>query len=486
MIRKQTKIVATVSDLRCDEAFLRTLYENGVNVIRLNTAHQQPEETRNVVKLIRNISDDLAILIDTKGPEVRTGPLDEKISLLEGEYVDIIPMEAEYTGSKKVIPVSYENFVKEVPEGAFILIDDGEIALNVEGKTSSALVCRAANNGEIGGKKSVNVPSVHLDLPSLTEKDKAYIHFCRDEGIDFIAHSFVRTPQDVMEIKKILGDKNDYTKIIAKIENQEGVDNLEAILGEAYGIMVARGDLAIEIPSWEVPVIQKRMIAECIYRAQPVITATQMLHSMIKNPRPTRAEINDVANAVFDGSDAVMLSGETAYGDYPVESVKMMAKIIQNVESKKPPYYKERPTMWRNPVQRFLAQAAHSATEKLPIKAIITMTQWGSTARLVSSYRPTAPIYAKCTREHTKRLLALQYGIYPGYVEKSDQPSRMIYESLSGLLSEGHMTEEDLVLIIGTESKTSYAADLIEIKTIKGLIYEKRKQFDYSKIFTDA
>jgi len=244
--------------------------------------------------------------------------------------------------------------------------------------------------------------------------------------------------------------------------------------------------LAIEIPSYEVPVIQKEMVAECIYRAQPVITATQMLHSMIKNPRPTRAEINDVANAVFDGSDAVMLSGETAYGDYPLASVRIMTQIIQNVEAKKKPYRKDRPTQWRNPVQRYLAEAAHTATEILPIKAIISMTQWGSTARLVSSYRPKVPIYTKCTKEHTKRLLALQYGIYPSHVEENDQPSQMIYESLSMLLSEGIMEEEDLVLIIGTDSKYSYAADLIEIKTLRQLISEKRKQFDYSKIFTDT
>lgn len=485
MIRKQTKIVATVSDLRSNRDFLQELYNNGVNVIRLNTAHQLPEETRKVVQTVRSISDNLAVLIDTKGPEVRTAESAEKLALATGEYVDILPLNGTYNGSNKELRVTYARFVEEVPEGAQILIDDGEIALRVEGKTSGHLSCRALNNGAVGSKKSVNVPGIHLDMPSLTEKDKLYIQLCREETVDFIAHSFVRTPQDVLDIKKLLGDRNDYTKIIAKIENQEGVENLEAILSEAYGIMVARGDLAIEIPSWEVPVIQKRMVAECINRAQPVITATQMLHSMIKNPRPTRAEISDVANAVFDGSDAVMLSGETAFGDYPLESVKMMTKIIQNVEAKKPPYYKERPTDWRNPVQRYLANTAHKAEEVLPIKAIITVTQWGSTARLISSYRPSVPIYAKCSREHTKRLLALQYGIYPSYVEADDQPSQTIYESLSELLSEGLMSEEDLVLIMGTDSKKSNAADRIEIKSIRGLIYEKRKQFDYTKIFTE-
>lgn len=485
MIQKQTKIVATVSDLRCETSFLRTLYENGVNVIRLNTAHQQPEDTKRVVDVIRSISEDLAVLIDTKGPEVRTGPMDEKLPVERGDQVTVVPLNTEYGGTGKVIRVSYDDFTDDVPTGAQILIDDGEIELLVRDKTDSVLICEAGNGGLIGGKKSVNVPNVRLELPSLTEKDKAYIKFCREEGVDFIAHSFVRTPSDVMDIKKLLGDANDTTKIIAKIENREGVDNLKAILAEAYGIMVARGDLAIEIPSYEVPVIQKNIVSECIQHAQPVITATQMLHTMIKNPRPTRAEINDVANAVFDGSDAVMLSGETAYGDYPIESVKIMAKIIQNVELKKPPYHKPAPTKWRNPVQQYLAQAAHTATETLPIKAIITMTQWGSTARLLSSYRPNVPIYTKCTKEHTKRLLALQYGVYPSYVEQSDQPNKMIYESISHLLADEYISEDDLVLIIGTDSKRSYAADLIEIKAVRNLISEKRKQFNYAELFAE-
>jgi pyruvate kinase len=428
---------------------------------------------------------DLAILIDTKGPEVRTGPLDEAVQVEEGEEVEILPVDTEYSGSGKAIRVTYDRFVDEIPEHARILVNDGEIEFKVIQKNSKTLTCLATNGGLVGSRKSVNVPGAHLKLPSLTDKDRAYIQLAKEEQVDFIAHSFVRNVQDVLDIKNLLQEKNDFTKVIAKIENQEGVDNVSDILDEAYGLMVARGDLAIEIPSWEVPVIQKWIISECIYRAQPVITATQMLHSMITNPRPTRAEINDVANAVFDGSDAVMLSGETAFGDYPLESVQMMAKIIQSVEAKKAPYHKVRPTRWRNPVQRFLSQAAQDAAERLPIKAIVTMTRWGSTARLVSSYRPQVPIYTSCTMVNTKRLLALQYGVYPHFVEESDRSSKLIYESMSELLNEGQLTEEDLVLIIGTDTKWSYEADLIEIKSVHGLIYEKRKQFDYSSIFTE-
>jgi pyruvate kinase len=486
MVRKQTKIVATVANFRSDETFLRALYENGVNVVRLNTAHQEPEEALEVIGRVRKISDEIAVLIDTKGPEVRTGAMKEPLVLEAGDRVDILPADREYRGNNKTFRVSYLQFVEEIPPQAQILVNDGDVELRVEGKNSGVLECTAVNGGEIGSRKSVNTPGIPLDLPSLTEKDKAFVKLAKEENIDFIAHSFVRNVQDVLAVKNILEKNNDTTKIIAKIENQEGVTNLSEILDEAYGLMVARGDLAIEIPLWEVPVIQKWIIAECIYRAQPVITATQMLYTMINHPRPTRAEINDVANAVFDGSDAVMLSGETAFGRYPLESVKMMSQIIRSVEAKKPPYIKKRPTRWMNPVQRFLSQAAHEATERLPIRAIITMTQWGSTARLVSSYRPKVPIYTKCTRSHTKRLLALQYGTYPSYVEDAEQPSRLIYESMEELLEEGEMTEDDLVLIIGTDAKRSYAADLIEIKTIRNLIYEKRRQFDYTDIFKNG
>lgn len=486
MVRKQTKIVATVANFRSDEAFLRALWENGMNVIRLNTAHQEPEQTMEVIGTVRKISDEIAVLIDTKGPEVRTEAMKEPLQFEAGEQVDILPMDTEYHGNNKSFRVSYSQFVDEIPPQAQILVNDGDVELRVQGKNAGALECTAVNGGEIGSRKSVNTPGIPLDLPSLTDKDKEYIKLAKEEKIDFIAHSFVRHVQDVLAIKNILDKDNDTTKIIAKIENQEGVNNLPQILDEAYGLMVARGDLAIEIPLWEVPVIQKWIISECIYRAQPVITATQMLYTMINHPRPTRAEINDVANAVFDGSDAVMLSGETAFGRYPLESVKMMSQIIRSVEEKKPPYIKQRPTLWRNPVQRFLSQAAHEATERLPIRAIITMTQWGSTARLVSSYRPKVPIYTKCTRKHTKRIMALQYGIYPSYVEDTKQPSRLIYESVEELLEEGYMSENDLVLIIGTDAKRSYAADLLEIKTIRNLTYEKRRQFNYTDVFKNG
>ena len=486
MVTKQTKIVATISDRRSDTAFLKELYENGVNVFRLNTAHQEPEESLDVIRRMRSISDMIAILIDTKGPEVRTGASEEPLPVETGERVDILPEDIEYTGKNKQIRVSYPDFVKDVAPQSMILIDDGEIALRVEGKTSTCLECIAENGGEIGSRKSINVPGASLRLPSLTEKDKRYIQLAKEEEIDFIAHSFVRNIDDVTCIKNLLGDKNDIVKIIAKIENQEGVENVSSILTEAYGLMVARGDLAMEIPIWDVPITQKSIISECISRAQPVITATQMLYTMIHNPRPTRAEINDVANAVFDGSDAVMLSGETTVGKYPVEAVQMMSNIIKSVESKMGSFKKDRPTNWQNDVQRFLAESAYSATQNLPIKAMVTMTRWGATARLLSSYRSMVPIYTMCTKKHTKRLLALQHGIYPTYVERREEQSELLYETMSRYLHENKFDEEDLVLIIGTDTKTSFAADLLEIKTVRSLIREKRKQFDYSRLFLEG
>jgi pyruvate kinase len=480
---KQTKIVATIADNRCEKSFLTQLFHQGVDVFRLNTAHQPLETVGEVVKTIRSISDDIAILLDTKGPEVRTGPMETPLLVEKGDTVVIGPLGDEGEGTS--LQVNYDEFAEHVPVGSSIVIDDGTISMGVLKREGKRLHCRVENSGAIAGKKTVNTPKIRLPQPSLTEKDKNFLAFAREEKIDFIAHSFVRDANDVIAVKKELGDRGDYSKVIAKIENQEGVENLELILDEAYGVMVARGDLAVEIPAWEVPVIQKSIIATCIERAQPVITATQMLHSMIRNPRPTRAEINDVANTVFDGSDALMLSGETAYGKYPIESVKMMVHIIQSVESRMDPVVKRVPTRWRNPVQSFLAQTAFEADKALPIKAIITMTQWGGTARLISSYRPQVPIYAKCTREHTKRLMALQYGVRPSFVPQAEQSSQLIYESLSELLEYGNVKDEDYVLIVGTGSKSSYAADRIEIKTIHELIQDKRKQFDYASIFKE-
>ena len=326
---KHTKIVATVSDQRCDVAFVEALYKAGMNVVRLNTAHMMEEGLTRVVNNVRTVSDRIGILMDTKGPEVRTTTTvnKEPIPFKTGEIVKVIGNPDQET-SHDCICVSYKNFVNDLAIGSDILIDDGDLEMKVTGKSGDCLLCEIQNDATLGSRKSVNVPGVRINLPSLTEKDRNNILWAIDHDLDFIAHSFVRNKQDVLDIQRILDERNSPIKIIAKIENQEGVDNIEEILEVAYGVMIARGDLGIEVPAEKIPGIQRMLIRKCVEVKKPVIVATQMLHSMINNPRPTRAEVTDIANAIYYRTDALMLSGETAYGKYPIEAVQTMTKVL--------------------------------------------------------------------------------------------------------------------------------------------------------------
>ena len=330
---KHTKIVATVSDQRCDVAFVEALYKAGMNVVRLNTAHMMEEGLTRVVNNVRAVSDRIGILMDTKGPEVRTTTTvnKEPIPFKTGEIVKVIGNPDQET-SHDCICVSYKNFVNDLAIGSDILIDDGDLEMKVTGKSGDCLLCEIQNDATLGSRKSVNVPGVRINLPSLTEKDRNNILWAIDHDLDFIAHSFVRNKQDVLDIQRILDERNSPIKIIAKIENQEGVDNIEEILEVAYGVMIARGDLGIEVPAEKIPGIQRMLIRKCVEVKKPVIVATQMLHSMINNPRPTRAEVTDIANAIYYRTDALMLSGETAYGKYPIEAVQTMTKVAREAE----------------------------------------------------------------------------------------------------------------------------------------------------------
>jgi len=316
---KKTKIIATISNLKCDVPLLKKLYQAGMDVVRLNTAHQTPEQAIEVIENVRRVSDRIALMIDTKGPEIRTTEAKEEIPVKSD---DIIHVKGDKNGlsSAECVCVTYDRFVEELSPGDMILIDDGDIELCVLEKTSQTLKCIVRNDGFIRGRKSINLPSVHIkNLPSLSDKDRSFVDLAVENDIEFIAHSFVRTKEDILAIQDILDASRSPVKIIAKIENREGVDNIDEILDHAYGVMVARGDLAIEIPAEKIPIIQKTLIKKCIERRKPVIIATQMLQSMVNSPRPTRAEVSDVANACLDHTDAVMLSGETAYGKYPLE-----------------------------------------------------------------------------------------------------------------------------------------------------------------------
>ena len=406
---KRTKIVATISDKRCEIGFLRELYEAGMNVVRLNTAHQTLDEAMKVVRNVRAVSDQIALLIDTKGPEVRTCDIVVPVRVEKGE---IIFMTGDRTlVAEKLIHVSYEHFVRDVQIGDKILVDDGDVELIVRDKKENCLELEASNPGEIKDKKSINVPGVNMHLESLSDKDRKFIQFAMDNKLDFIAHSFVRNKQDVMEIQQILDEQHSNIKIIAKIENQEGVNHIDEILDHVYGVMVARGDLAIEIDAEKIPLIQRYIVNKCIESKKPVIIATQMLHTMIDHPRPTRAEVSDIANAVFSGTDAIMLSGETAYGDYPLEAVKVMSRVAEANESILPPDANRNLVRINNEITAALARVAVRMTTMLPIKAIVVDTNSGRTARYLSAFRGGLPVYARCYDEHVMRELALSFGM---------------------------------------------------------------------------
>lgn len=466
MRSKQTKIICTLSDSRCSPDFIRQMIESGMDVVRLNTAHMDIASADKIVAAIRAVSDRVGILLDTKGPEVRTCNLAVPIQLKTGDRVEI-----GVTGTpKNGFQVSYSGFAEEVPVGSRVLIDDGLLALQVESKTVDSLTCIALNDGEVKNKKGVNVPSVQLDLPALTEKDAEFIDWATRNPVDFIAHSFVRCREDVLAIQGILDLRHSPIKIIAKIENHEGVKNLESILDVAHGIMVARGDLGIEIPAEEVPGVQKEMIKTCIRRIKPVITATQMLESMVNNPRPTRAEVSDVANAIYDGTDAIMLSGETAYGKFPVEAVQMMANIARTVELQKPSLLDSLPVFQQTSElmpRNHLAKAAVSCAAALPVKAIITSTSAGRTARICASYRGTIPILALSEHMSTVRQLSLSYGVYSAQIDVSNTTDHeLVRICLRKMLEEKRIELNDLIVFIGGgHIEASQHTNFLQIET---------------------
>lgn len=466
---KRTKIVATISDKNCDYEFIKQLYEEGINVVRINTAHVTTLSAKKVIENVRKVSNRLAVLIDTKGPEIRTTECDNTLNFNEGETVNF--KGGENKSTKKCIYVTHKNFVNDMNVGAQILIDDGEIAFEVIEKNENTLVCRVKNDGEVKSRKSVNIPGSHISLPSLSSRDREFIKFAIDEDISFIAHSFVRNKHDVLEIQEILDQYKSEVKIIAKIENQQGVDNIDQILEHVYGIMIARGDLGIEIPAERIPAIQKKLNKKCIAKRIPVIVATQMLHSMIENPRPTRAEVNDVANAIYDGADAIMLSGETAYGEYPVESVKIMTKIAIEVENIKKDFKEfTLSDKEKTSVPLYLAKSAVKASSRLNAKAIIADTISGSTIRNLAAFRGKRPIYAMCYNDRMTRELALSYGVFVEFIQKRKSTDEFFHKSASMLINKREIEIDDLVIVIAGNFGPGIGASFVEISTADHLI----------------
>ena len=473
MTQKFTKIVATISDKRCEVDFIRQLYQEGMNVVRMNSAHLQREGFLRIINNVREVSHRIAILIDTKGPEVRTTIAEnDSILLKTGDTVKVTG-DVDLVSTKDCIAVNYPHFVRDLHVGDDILIDDGEIDLKVVTKDDNFLICTVLNDGKLGSRKSVNVPGVRINLPSLTPKDKENILFAIEQNVDFIAHSFVRSKQDLLDIQEILDAHNSPIKIISKIENQEGVDNIDEIIQHCYGVMVARGDLGIEVPQERIPGIQRKLIRKCVKAHKPVIVATQMLHSMIENPRPTRAEVNDVANAIYYRTDALMLSGETAYGKYPIEAVRTMATIALEAENTKMPENDIPIEFGKGNVTAYLAHAAAEAGKNIDIKAIVTDTFSGRTARYLASYRSSDPILAFCYNERASRELALSYGVYSYYKEELVEDERNYFTTLlHNIIGRGIISPEDIICYLSGPTSGSFGTTFLEINTASTLLSE--------------
>jgi pyruvate kinase len=470
---RKTKIVCTIGPASESLENIKKLINAGMNVARLNFSHGDFDEHGNRINVIRQACQELgktvAILLDTKGPEIRTGKLSvDSIELVQDEILTLTT--EEILGDKNRISITYADLPGDVEPGSTILIDDGLIGLTVVEVKGTEIKCLIVNGGTIKSKKGVNVPGVRISLPGITEKDTADIIFGIGQDIDFIAASFVRKASDVLEIRELLERHNaGHINIISKIENQEGVDNLDEILAVSDGLMVARGDLGTEIPAEDVPLVQKSMIAKSNRAGKPVITATQMLDSMQRNPRPTRAEASDVANAIFDGTDAIMLSGETAAGRYPVESVLTMARIAEKAESalNYREIFAKQSTFQETTITEAISQAVTITAMDLNAKAIISSTETGHTARVVSKYRPEAPIIAVTTEDRTMRRLALTWGVTPVKGLLASTTDEMFDYALQGGLDSGIVHEGDLVVITaGVPLGRSGSTNLIKVSVV--------------------
>ena len=474
---RKTKIVCTIGPASESKENLKKLILAGMNVARLNFSHgdfvEHGERIKNIKEVREELGKTVAILLDTKGPEIRLGKLQEEpIELVQGDK--LVLTTEEILGDRDRMPVSYKQLPQDVRVGSTILIDDGLIGLTVESIDGTEIHCRIVNGGPMKSRKGVNVPGVRINLPGITEKDTADIRFGIEQGVDFIAASFVRKASDVLEIRAILDEVQAHQiHIIAKIENQEGVNNLAEILEVSDGLMVARGDLGVEIPAEEVPLVQKRMIEMCNRVGKPVITATQMLDSMQRMPRPTRAEASDVANAIFDGTDATMLSGETAAGKYPVESVLTMARIAERAESALAhrEIFLRQANAQQTSVTEAISQAVANSALDLNAKAIITPTETGYTARMVSKYRPKAPIIAVTQDEAVMRRLNLVFGVFPIKGRDASNTDELFDQSIAAAQASGLVTVGDLVVITaGIPVGRSGSTNLIKVHQIGHLI----------------
>lgn len=467
---RKTKIICTIGPASENESVMRELILEGMNVARFNFSHGDYDEhlaKLNTLKKLRSELDlPVAALLDTKGPEIRLGTFkDKKVELKKGQTFTLSTREVE--GSAQIVSITYKNLIKDIKEGDRILLDDGLIELVAEHLTDTDIICKVMNSGFVSDKKGVNVPGVHLSMPYISKKDREDILFGIKNVYDFIAASFARSASDILEIRKILQEENCKTiNIIAKIENMEGVENIDEIIRVSDGIMIARGDMGVEIPLEEVPVIQKEIIKKVCDAGKQVITATQMLDSMMKNPRPTRAEATDVANAIYDGTSAIMLSGETAAGLYPVESLKTMVRIATRTENDINYLlrFRSRSTEHKPDVTNAISHATCTTAMDLNASAIITVTKSGTTARMISKYRPSCPIIGGSTEDHVCRQLNLSWGVIPVKIQEEKNTDDLFEHAVDMAMRCGIVNQGDLTVITaGVPLGISGTTNLIKV-----------------------
>ena len=450
---KKTKIVCTMGPNTDNREIMKELALNGMDVARFNFSHGDHAEHKHRLEILESVREELGIpiasLLDTKGPEIRTGKLKDgkKVTLKEGDLYTLTT--EEIVGDETRGYINYAGLAEDVKPGDRILIDDGLIELHVREVNGTDIVCRIENGGELGEKKGVNVPGVRVKLPALTDKDKEDIRFGVDAGFDFVAASFVRNADAIREIREILDEKGSAMQIIAKIENEEGIENIDSIIEASDGIMVARGDMGVEIPAEKVPHIQKMIIRKCNLACKVVITATQMLDSMIRNPRPTRAEVSDVANAVYEGTDAVMLSGETAMGSYPIEAVRMMSQIAEESEKYLDyMFYQRRKVSAENlrNISNTVCYSSVATASDLEAPVIVAPSVSGFTTRMLSKWRPKALIAGLSPSMTAVRQMQLYWGVKPFHAKRAESTDALLFASVELLKEKGIVKEGEIVV----------------------------------------
>ena len=464
--RRRTKIIATLGPSSAAPAMIEQLMAAGVDVFRLNFSHGANKDKAEIIATVRSTSQRLgkavAILADLQGPKIRTGRMENgAIQLIKGERLDITTDEV--IGRAGLISTIYKPLPHDVKPGSRILMDDGLIELKVQSVTGNTVHCTVVEGGTLKDLKGINLPGVNVSSPSLTPKDRIDLEFCLEHGVDYLALSFVRKSSDVEELKQIIADRGLTIPVVAKIEKPEALRNFKAILQVVDGVMVARGDLGVEIEAERVPLIQKKIIQACNVAGKPVITATQMLESMISHPRPTRAETSDVANAILDGTDAVMLSGETASGQFPVAAVRTMVKVARDVESTGLVFPPSRPSGRRETIAEAVAEAACHAAVSLRARALVVFTQSGSTAALISKFRPQLPIFAFTPFLEIERRLALVWGVktfHVGSMSGTDQQIAAVEETL---LAAGFKKGDVVVITMGVPIELRGSTNLIKV-----------------------